>query len=87
METKEILEKAKKELISLTGFKSPAAIGLKKEGIKWIATIEIVEKVSIPEGMDILGTYEVTMSDAGKIHGYKRIGLRKRMDTGIGGEE
>lgn len=87
MEIKEILEKAKKELASLTGFKSPACIGIKREGTKWIVNIEIIEKTSIPESMDILGTYEVNMSDTGKIHGYKRIGLRKRMDTGVSIEE
>lgn len=86
METKELLEKAKKELTSLTGFKSPAAIGLRKEGAKWIATIEIVEKISIPEGMDILGSYEVSLDAKGNILSYERKDLRKRQDTEIGRE-
>lgn len=87
MEIKEVLEKAKKELVSATGFKSPAAIGARKEGTKWIVTVEIVEKTSIPEGMDILGTYEVRMSEGGKLLGYERKSLRKRMDTGVSAEE
>lgn len=81
MATKDILEKAKKELADLTGFKSPSAIGFKKEGNELVATIEVIEKESIPDGMDILGTYEVRVDEGGKILGYERTDLRKRVDT------
>jgi len=81
MEPKELIEKAKKELANLTGFKEPAGIGLKKGDEGWIVTVEIVEKKSIPEGMDILGTYEVRMDEKGEILDYERKELRKRMDT------
>ena len=43
MESKEFIEKAKKDLSNLTGFTSPAGIGLKKDEKGWVATIEIVE--------------------------------------------
>jgi hypothetical protein len=82
-----LIEKAKKELADLTGFKNPAGIGMKKAGAGWIATIEIIEKNSIPEGMDLLGLYEVELDAKGEVAGYVRKGLRKRMDTqGIGNE-
>ena len=86
MATKDILEKAKKELADLTGFKSPSAIGFKKEGNELIATIEVIEKESIPDGMDILGTYEVRVDQDGKIIGYERTDLRKRVDTALNKE-
>jgi len=86
MATKDILEKAKKELVDLTGFKSPSAIGFKKEGNEMIATIEVVEKESIPDGMDVLGTYEVRVDQVGKILGYERTDLRKRVDTALNKE-
>lgn len=86
MATKDLLEKAKKELADLTGFKFPSAIGFKKEGNDWIATIEVVEKESIPDGMDILGTYEVRVDESGKILGYERTDLRKRVDTALNKE-
>ena len=47
----------------------------------------MLEKVSIPEGMDILGTYEVRIDDDGKIISYKRTDLRKRSDTALNREE
>ncbi len=86
MATKDILEKAKKELADLTGFKSPSAIGFKKEGNELVATIEVIEKESIPDGMDILGTYEVRVDQDGKILGYERTDLRKRVDTALSKE-
>ena len=86
MATKDILEKAKRELADLTGFKSPSAIGFKQEGNELIATIEVIEKESIPDGMDVLGTYEVRVDDSGKIISYERTDLRKRVDTALNKE-
>ena len=81
MEPKEITERAKKQLADLTGFKEPAGVGLKKEKEGWMVTVEICEKKSIPEGMDILGTYEVHLDAKGNLLGYEKIAMRKKMDT------
>ncbi len=81
MEPKEFIESAKKQLAELTGFKEPAGIGLKKEKEGWVVTCEIVEKKSIPEGMDILGTYEVRLDEKGNLLGYEKTAMRKKMDT------
>ena len=82
MEPKELIEKAKKQLAELTGFKEPAGVGLRKEKEGWVVTIEIIEKKSIPEGMDIIGTYEVKVDGKGEILGYEKIAMRKKTDTG-----
>jgi len=79
---KELIEKAKKQLAELTGFKEPAGVGLKKEKEGWVVTVEMVEKKSIPEGMDVIGTYEVKVGEDGEILGYEKIAMRKKMDTG-----
>jgi len=81
MEPKEIIESAKKQLADLTGFKEPAGVGLKKEKEGWVVTCEIIEKKSIPEGMDILGTYEVHLDAKGDLLGYEKTAMRKKMDT------
>jgi len=81
MEAKEIIEKAKKQLVDLTGFKEPAGVGLKREKGGWLVTIEIVEKKSIPEGMDILGTYQVYLDQKGDLISYEKTAMRKKMDT------
>ena len=84
---KELIEVAKKELINLTGFKQPAATGFKEEDDQLIVTIEVLEKTSIPDGMDILGTFEVKIDENGSILNYKRTDLRKRQDTSLATEE
>ena len=81
MTMKEIAEKAKKEVADLTGFKSPSLVGVKKEGGGWVLSIELVEKNSIPEGMDILGLYEVKTDAGGDVTGYERKSSRRRTDT------
>ncbi len=83
MEPKEIIEKVKKQLADLTGFKEPAGVGLKKEGAGQVVTVEVIEKKSIPDGMDVLGTYEVHLDAKGDLISYERKELRKRMDTEI----
>lgn len=88
MTIREVIEKAKKELAELTGFKSVAAISARRiEGKKWKVLVEIVEKKSIPEGMDVLGIYEVILSENGSILKYDRKALRRRQDVSVAGEE
>ncbi|MBU4369830.1 gas vesicle protein [Candidatus Parcubacteria bacterium] len=87
MEPKELTEKAKKQVADLTGFKEPAGIGIKKDKEGWVVTIEIVEKESIPRGMDVLGTYDVHLDAKGNLISYQRKELRKRTDTEISREE
>ena len=81
MDPKEIIESAKKQLAELAGFKEPAGVGLRKEKEGWVVTVEIVEKKSIPEGMDIIGTYEVRLDAKGDLLGDEKIAMRKKMDT------
>lgn len=78
---KEIIEKAKKELVEATGLTSPSAIGFKKKDGGWLVTIQLMEKKSIPDGMDILGVYEVETDREGNILGYERKEIRRRADT------
>ena len=81
MEIKDIIEKAKTALADLTGFKTPRGIGAKKAGKEWIVRVEITEKSSIPEAMDVLGIYDVHLDDEGNVLNYERKGLKKRGDT------
>ncbi|MFC1613082.1 gas vesicle protein GvpO [Patescibacteria group bacterium] len=80
---KELIEKAKKELADLTGFSSPSGIGFKKDGAEWVVIVEIIEKKSIPEGMDVIGTYEIRLDAKRDLLGYKKVAMRKKMDTEI----
>jgi len=81
MEVKQLIEEAKKTLSDLTGFQNPRGIGAKQKGKEWVVRVEITEKSSIPEAMDILGIYDVRLSEAGGVLGYERVSMRKRGDT------
>ena len=76
MPTKELMKKPKGSC-QFNGFKFPAAVGFKEEESGLVVTIEVVEKESIPDGMDVLGIYEVRVDKSGSILGYERTDLVK----------
>lgn len=80
-EIKRIVETGVRELEDATGLKRAGVVGVSREGDGWRIRVEMVEKRSIPEGMDILGLYEVTLGADGGLQGFRRQGLRKRGDT------
>jgi hypothetical protein len=43
--------------------------------------LEVVEKHSIPDGMDILATYETRLDTEGNMLGFNRTKMRRRIDT------
>lgn len=76
-----VANQAKEELSTLTGLQPSTVLGIVKEGEEWIVTMEMVEKKSIPDAMDVLGTYEVRLNSDGELLNFNRISLRKRGDT------
>jgi len=58
-----------------------STLGAKKTEEGWQVMIEMIEKHSIPDQMDILARYEVSLDDQGNLLAFKRRGLRKRADT------
>lgn len=81
MKVKELIETAKRELADSTGFKQPTGVGVRKEEDEWVVTVEIIERKSIPDAMDLLGAYDVRLDAEGNLLGFARIELRKRLDT------
>lgn len=47
----------------------------------WRGIVEVVERSSIPDTMDILGRYEIDLSEDGTVRGYRRIDRYHRNDT------
>jgi len=76
-----LIEQARKELSKLTGLKASSTIGATKDEKGWHISIEMVEKQSIPDQMDILATYEVLFDEEGNLLNFERKGMRKRMET------
>jgi len=80
MDIKDIVENAKKSLVELTGFTSPSAIGVSKDGETWQVIIEITEKPSAASNLEMLGIYEVHLDVNGNLLDYMRKEIRKRGD-------
>ena len=80
----EIIEKAREELSSITGLELSTTVGAIKEDRGWVVNLEMVEKHSIPDQMDILALYEMVLDEGGDVVGFDRIGMRKRVDTEFG---
>ena len=76
-----LIEQARKELSKLIGLKASSTIGATKDEKGWHISIEMVEKQSIPDQMDILATYEVLFDEEGNLLNFERKGMRTRMET------
>ena len=76
-----LIKKARSELSELTGLEIASTVGAEKEEDGWLVTLEVVEKHSIPDGMDILAVYETRLDAEGNMTEFKRARMRRRIDT------
>lgn len=78
----EVVAHGRSELSALTGLEvsSTLAVQMDDDGIYHLQ-VELVEKRSLPDGMDILASYEIQMDREGQVTALKRLGMRKRIDT------
>ena len=47
----------------------------------WRLQVEVVEKKSIPDGQDILATYELSVDEDANVVDFARVGMRKRVEA------
>ena len=78
-----LIENGRNELSKLTGLKASSTTGVTKDEKGWHISIEMVEKRSIPDQMDILALYEVLLDEDGNLLGFERKSMRKRMETEV----
>ena len=76
-----LIKKARSELSELTGLEIASTVGAEKEEDGWLVTLEVIEKHSIPDGMDILAVYETRLDAEGNMTEFKRARMRRRIDT------
>jgi hypothetical protein len=77
----EIVKKARAELNAVTGLDVSSTIKAEREGDEWLVALEVVEKHSIPESMDILAAYESRLNGDGDMLEFRRTHMRRRIDT------
>ncbi|MCU1422540.1 MAG: gas vesicle protein [Solirubrobacterales bacterium] len=81
----ELAQQAREQVAEMTGLQSGTVTGLDRGGDdRWVVTVEVVELERIPNTMDVMGTFEVTLSEDGELVGLRRRGRRRRSQTDQG---
>jgi Gas vesicle synthesis protein GvpO len=80
----ELVTLAKEQVGELTGLEIEGATSLDRDGDGWIVTVVALELTRTPNTMDVLGAYEVTLSDDGDVLGFKRTRRYHRSAAGDG---
>jgi hypothetical protein len=73
-------------LCALTQLKLASVAGAEPTDTGWHLQVELVEKESIPRGMDIIGLYDVWTDPQGQLLRFERRSTRRRTDTTGQGE-
>ncbi|APX96429.1 gas vesicle protein GvpO, halophile-type [Natronorubrum daqingense] len=47
----------------------------------WRAVVEVIERRSVPDTQDIIGRYEIELTEDAVVHGYRRLDRYRRGDT------
>jgi hypothetical protein len=73
MRPRQLLELAREQVADMTGRSVETVSGFHRDdGEGWTVTVEVLELERIPNTMDLLATYTVTLSDDGDILGIDR---------------
>jgi hypothetical protein len=80
----ELAQQAKQQVAELTGLDGGAVTGLDRNGDAWVVTVDVTELERIPNTMDVIGTFEVKLSEDGEVLGLRRTGRHRRSETDHG---
>lgn len=84
MNLMEVIERTRKELKIATNLEVSNVVGVNKTEEGWQVTVELVERKSIPDTQDLLGTYNVIYDgDGAGMISYERTSVHRRMDREI----
>ena len=78
MEIAEVLERAKRQLVDVTGLKSVAVTRAFKDDQGWHIGLEMLEMSRIPVATDVLGYYDVLLNETGGMVRFERKRTRLR---------
>jgi gas vesicle protein GvpO len=73
MRTRQLLDLAREQVADMTGRNVETVSGFHRDdGDGWTVTVEVLELERVPNTMDLLATYAVSLSDDGDILGMER---------------
>ncbi|MCW3047612.1 MAG: gas vesicle protein [Solirubrobacterales bacterium] len=66
-------------MADLAGVQAETVSGFVPDGDHgWVVTVEAVELARVPNTMDVMSSYEVTLSEDGELRGFRRVGRYTR---------
>ena len=78
MNVKELTERAKSQLVEVTGLKPVTVTRTFRDEQGWHITLDMLEMSRIPSATDILGDYDVLMGEDGSMLKFERKRTRLR---------
>jgi len=78
MEIEHLVEQAKRQLSDLTGLKPVAVTSISREDGSWHLRLELLEMARIPPAADLLGEYDVSLDQEGRLQRFERRRSRLR---------
>ena len=76
-----VAREAAQQLLELTGRAAEGVTGLERTDDGWRVEVEVVEVRRIPDTMDVLALYELTVDADGELEGYRRLRRYSRGST------
>jgi Gas vesicle synthesis protein GvpO len=87
MQAAEAIRTAKQQLADITGLEPETVSKLESDGDGgWFVQVEALELSRVPDTMDVIGSYEVMLSNDGELRGFRRVRRYHRSATENGRE-
>jgi len=77
----EVVGGARQQLHEMTGLQPCSTVEVTQTDDGWRVIVELLERKSVPDTMDLLAAYEAELDAAGKMRSFTRIRLRRRCDV------
>ena len=75
-----VRDKVRDDVPQLIGRELDGVTSLMQTEDGWMATVELVERRSVPDTQDLIGQYEVSIGDDAVIDGYRRLETYRRAE-------
>ena len=73
MSTRELLDVARQQVAEVTGHSVEGITGFHRDGDNgWTVTVEVLELERVPSTMDLMASYDVTVTEDGDVKGFSR---------------
>jgi hypothetical protein len=81
---RQLLDAAREQVAAVTGRPVEGISGFRRDDGGWVVDVDVCELERVPNTMDLLATYQVTLSGDGDVVGFER---RRRYHRAAGDDD